>query len=65
MTQAEFDKLPGLISRAMFMAITGLKWYDLDGPDGLRAKGKVRVYKRKRYSLYYKADAAPWAGFKV
>ena len=64
MTQPEFNALPGLLSRKLFLQLTGLTWRDLDGPEGLRATGKVRVYiKRNGTCRYYKADAAPYLGF--
>lgn len=74
MTQAEFDGLPGLLTRSQFLSATGL------GKDALRElvlARKIDVYgprttrgprlkaKRKPKCKYYKREAARFGGFRL
>jgi hypothetical protein len=81
MTQAEFNELPGLLSRAQFQAVTGMNHHDLYAcarkvtaatPEAemerIRARGQLPVFHARRrngYGKYYKRDAARIAGFKL
>jgi DNA-binding transcriptional MerR regulator len=64
MTQNEFDALPGLLTRAQFMAITGLS------KDKLRVEVQAKLIgthksKPNGYAKYYKRDAARLGGFEL
>ena len=64
MTQKEFDELPGLLTRAQFLAATGLTRHKLhEGVTG----GQIRRYKLTKtgYGKYYKAEAARIGGFEL
>ncbi len=63
MNQEEFNKLPGLLTRKLFMNITGLR------KEHLR---ELVLQKKIRYlslghgkGKYYKGDAARFGGFKL
>lgn len=65
-TQAMFDRLPGLLTRYQFKLVTGLSNEDMDA---LRAAKppelKVWQSKPRGYHKYYKSDAARIAGFRM
>lgn len=64
MTQEEFDQLPGLMSRKLFLRATGLclhTLYDMIDSNEI----KVRKIKGMRYAKYYKSEAARLAGFQL
>lgn len=75
MTQREFDGLPGLLTRKVFLAATGLHGRDLRR---MRRTGELKVFtrkwrtvgewkgrKRQPAPLYYKSEAARITGFKL
>lgn len=61
-TQAEFNKLPGLVSRSVFMDWTGLAHNELC--DEVRA-GRIETYRTNGYARYYKREIARLTGFKL
>ena len=61
MTQAEFDKLPGLLSAGQFRQATGLTEGKLRE---MRRAGLIRCRPMKAKFKFYKADAAEVGGFK-
>lgn len=64
MTQREFDGLPGLLSRAQFLAVTGLTDWKFRE---LKRDRVLREYRNggKGYSRYYKAQAGEIGGWKT
>ncbi|MBK8001716.1 MAG: hypothetical protein IPK15_24185 [Verrucomicrobia bacterium] len=71
MTQEQFDKLPGLLTRAQFMVVTGLTELKLraEVEAGLVTRWKpskpTRASYKKAYHRYYKHEAAKIGGFKM
>lgn len=63
MTQTEFDKLPGLISRKKFREVTGLT--DRKFRDALAARLFGFFQPPTGYRLYYKRDAAKIGGWTM
>lgn len=63
-TQEEFERLPGMVKRAEFLAWTGLNKDDLLAE--VRA-GRIQVFKpdENGYALYYKHEIARLTGFKM
>jgi hypothetical protein len=61
-TQAEFQKLPGLVARSVFMDWTGLSSDELS--DEVKA-GRIVVYRTDGYARYYKHEIARLTGFKM
>jgi hypothetical protein len=63
-TQAEFNKLPGLVTRAVFMDWTGLSKNELG--EEVHA-GRIAVYKAKKNgnAKYYKHEIARLTNFKM
>ena len=68
-TQAMFNKLPGLLTPAMMRLVTGL---DDRGLEALIDAGTIRRLKlpvrkgcQRSYCKYYKTDAAKLTGFKL
>lgn len=72
-TQADFDKLPMLVSRFQFKFFSGLSDHDLDD---LRESKQISAFcpsalknghkkKKKGYNKYYKTDLAKICGFGV
>ena len=78
MTQAEFNKLPGLLLRKQFQDVTGLRDEDLDAmtitcnqlsekeTKRLRAAGLIPVLRPNGgHGKYYKLDAARMANLQM
>lgn len=63
-TQAEFNKLPGLVRAGVFMEWTGLSREELD--EEVKGGG-VRTYQRHTggQRWYYKTEIARMTGFKL
>jgi hypothetical protein len=63
-TQEKFDRLPGLVPRAVFMDWTGLNKGDLQKEV---AAGRIRAYWSRPggYAKYYKKEIARLTGFKM
>lgn len=64
LTQEEFERLPGLVPRAVFLAWTGLSAPELY--DEVKV-GRIKVYQpgEGKYRKYYKVEIARIAGFKL
>jgi len=61
-TRAQFDLLPALVSRATFIAWTGLD--DKDVTEGIRA-GTIQVHRRpgRKKVRYFKREIGRFCGF--
>jgi len=64
MTQDNFDKLPGLLSRSQFCGATGLTVGVLRKMKEANMLRTYKPYRGARKSKYYKSDAAKIAGFR-
>lgn len=69
MTQTEFDTLPGLLTRAQFIAATGLTRHKVRELRRLKMVGTYRPPVQPdcqiAYDKYYKRDAARIGGFEL
>ncbi len=61
-TQAEFNKLPGLVSRSVFRDWTGLSSDELS--DEVKAR-RIVVHQTDGYARYFKHEIARLTGFKM
>lgn len=65
-TQAMFDRLPGLLTRQQFQLVTGLSDRDLDAMRKANPP-ELKTWSRGQagYHKYYKSDAARIGNFKL